>query len=158
MNHPVDYYEPVLTIGTVAKKIDVSVQTIRLYEQEGLVIPFKTDSGRRMYSMHDLDRLFCIRKMIAEDRMNLQGIKRILSFVPCWEFKGGLDKDCLNCPAYYEAEGPCWSLRNKGEKCILEDCRTCEVYRLDFHCDKIKKIIFGHERPQNETKDKNQTE
>ncbi len=154
-DNQIDYYEPIMSIGMVAQKLNVAVQTIRLYEQEGLILPFKTASGRRLYSMHDLTRLHCIRKMIKENGLNLQGIKRIFSFIPCWEFKGGLDNDCLNCPAYYSAEGPCWSLSKKGDKCALEDCRSCKVYRLEFHCDKLKEIIFGHERPvQNKPSEK----
>ncbi len=86
-----DIYEPVFNIGIIAKKLGIAVQTVRLYEQEGLIIPFKTETNRRMYSMHDLERLRCIRKMIKEYGINIQGIKRIMSFIPCWEFKGGLD-------------------------------------------------------------------
>lgn len=142
----VDFYEPVLTIGTVAKKLNVAVQTIRLYEQEGLILPFKTESGRRMYSMHDLQRLSCVRKMITEHGINIQGIKRIMSFVPCWEFKGGLDSECRQCPAYYEATGPCWNNNKVGEKCQAEDCRSCPVYRIELNCEKLKEVIFGHKK------------
>ena len=60
-----DKYDALLTIGTVARKLGVSVQTLRLYEQEGLILPAKTNGGRRMYSLHDLGRLHCIREMIT---------------------------------------------------------------------------------------------
>lgn len=142
-----DRYEPILTIGTVAKRLNVAVQTVRLYEQEGLVLPFKTQTGRRMFSMHDLNRLTCIRKMITEHGLNLKGIKRLMSLIPCWEFKGGLDEQCQQCPAYYEATGPCWSLRTVGEKCMSQDCRNCDVYRTELNCEKLKEVIFGHRRP-----------
>lgn len=145
MKVDVDVYEPVLTIGTVAEKIDVSVQTIRLYEQEGLIIPHKTKTGRRMFSMHDLERLRCIRKTITEHGLNLQGIKRLMSLIPCWEFKGGLDKDCLDCPAYFEAHGPCWSMKQRGDKCTNVDCRDCPTYKIEFNCNKLKEVIYGHQ-------------
>ncbi len=150
MDEQVDYYEPIMAIGTIAQKLDIAVQTVRLYEQEGLILPHKTPTGRRLYSMHDLNRLRCIRRMIKDDGLNLQGIKRIFSLIPCWEFKGGLDNDCRNCPAYYSAEGPCWSLSKVGEKCALEDCRSCPVYRLEFHCNKLKSLIFGHNAPNDQ--------
>lgn len=143
-----DIYEPVLTIGTVAKKLKIAVQTVRLYEQEGLVLPHKTATNRRMFSLHDLERLQCVRKMISEYGINLQGIKRIMSFVPCWEFKGGLDSECRNCPAYYEAQGPCWSTVGVGQKCVAEDCRACPVYRIELNCAKFKEVIFGHVREE----------
>ena len=139
-------FEPILTIGTIAKKLGVAVQTLRLYEQEGLIIPFKTDSGRRMYSLHDLERLQCIRKMITKNRLNLQGIKRLLALVPCWNFKGGIDDDCINCPAYTESSMPCWNYTQVGDKCKNQDCRECPVYTMEFNCHTMKEIIYGHSR------------
>lgn len=142
----VDIYEPMMTIGIVAAKLDIAVQTIRLYEQEGLILPNKTESGRRMYSMHDLERLKCIRTMITEHGLNIQGIKRLMSLLPCWEFKGGLDSECKKCPAYYEVIGPCWSMPTVGEKCMDQDCRCCPVYRIEMNCTKLKEVIFGNRR------------
>jgi len=141
-------YEPILTIGTVAQILGVAVQTVRLYEEEGFVIPSRTKSGRRMFSLSDVERLKCLRKMITEYGVNLAGVKRLLSLIPCWEFKGGLDSDCKSCPAYYEASAPCWSLRSKGTKCMLADCRDCPVYRIEMSCEKMKEIIFGHRQPE----------
>ena len=148
MNVTIDIYEPVLTIGTVAKKLNIAVQTIRLYEQEGLILSYKTDTGRRMFSMHDLERLRCIRTMITKHGLNLKGIKKMMSLIPCWDFKGGLDEQCKKCPAYYEANGPCWTTKNVGPKCQEVDCRECPVYRIEINCDKIKEVIYGHKPPE----------
>ncbi|TFG94926.1 MAG: MerR family transcriptional regulator [Calditrichales bacterium] len=144
----VDRFEPVLTIGVAAAKLGISVQSLRLYEQEGLIIPFKTQTGRRMYSFHDIDRLTCIREMITAQGLNLSGIKRLMSMIPCWDYKGGLDNDCLSCSAYYDAQGPCWTLAKVGPKCEVSECRTCPVYRVEINCNKMKEIIFGHSRPE----------
>jgi len=144
-------FEPMLSIGYVAKKLNVSVQTVRLYEKEGLILPLRTPTDRRLYSLSDLDRLRCIRKMITEHGLNLNGIKRIMSLIPCWEFKGGVDDDCKNCPAFNEAEGPCWSFKNVGDKCKDEDCRSCPVYRIEINCNKIKEVIYGHKRNHDKT-------
>lgn len=145
-------YDPVLTIGTVANEAGVAVQTIRLYEEERLILPFKTKTGRRMYSLSDLDRILCIRKMLTEHGLNISGIKKLLSLVPCWEFKGGLDSDCKNCPAYYDAQGPCWSMKSEvGIKCQVEDCRSCPAYRIELNCEKLKEVVFGHKRPEIDT-------
>jgi len=141
-----EIFEPMLSIGVVAQKLAVSVQTVRLYEQEGLILPHKTTTGRRLYSLSDLERLRCIRKMITEHGLNLKGIKRIMSLIPCWEFKGGIDDDCKNCPAFYQAEGPCWDYKTVGEKCTNENCRSCPVYRIEINCNKIKEVIYGHQR------------
>lgn len=135
-------FDPVMTIGTVAKKLGICVQTLHLYESEGLILPSRTDTGRRMFSQHDLNRLICIREMIKTKGLNLQGIKRLMSLIPCWEFKGGLDEECQNCPAYSEALSPCWSLPNVGSKCHSQNCRECIVYQTEFNCNKMKEIIY----------------
>jgi len=142
MDFKIDQYEPVFTIGAVARKLKVAVQTIRLYEEEGLVLPYKTPTKRRMYSLHDLERLSCIRQMIMEHGLNLSGIKKIFSLLPCWRYKGELDEDCLNCPVYHKAIGPCWSLKNVGKKCRLANCRECPVYQLPVNCNSLKEIIY----------------
>ncbi len=148
MESSIDRYEPVLTIGTVAKMLNVAVQTLRLYEQEGLILPHKTETGRRMYSAHDVERLRCIRKLITEDRLNICGIQKLFSLIPCWEFKGGLDEECRQCPAYYETIGPCWNLETVGNKCMGQNCRECPVYRMNLSCNKMKAVLFGNQRPE----------
>jgi len=140
----IDMHEPILTIGTVAEKLGIAVQTVRLYEQEGLIISFKTKSGRRKFSMHDLERLTCIRQMITTNGLNISGIKRLMSLIPCWELKGGLDEDCKGCPVYYHSDGPCWNSEKVGKKCMSQDCRSCSVYKIDLHCNKLKEVIYGH--------------
>ena len=150
MKKKVIQHEPLLTIGTVSGVLGVAVQTIRLYEREGLVIPHRTQTGRRMYSTKDLERLKCIRKMIVDHGLNISGIRRLMSMIPCWEFRGGLDTECKKCPAYYDAEGPCWTLEKVGSKCRLADCRSCPVYAVEFSCHKLKEVVFGHRRDETE--------
>ncbi|OAN79211.1 MerR family transcriptional regulator [Jannaschia sp. EhC01] len=51
-----------LAIGTLAKRTGTKVQTIRYYEQIGLLPePERTDGGQRRYREADLDRLAFIR-------------------------------------------------------------------------------------------------
>ncbi|GGL58598.1 MerR family transcriptional regulator [Wenxinia marina] len=51
-----------LTIGTLAKKTGTKVQTIRYYEQVGLMPePGRTEGGQRRYGDTELDRLAFIR-------------------------------------------------------------------------------------------------
>lgn len=50
------------TIGTMAKRTGTRVQTIRYYEQIGLLPqPSRTDGGQRRYCDPDIDRLAFIR-------------------------------------------------------------------------------------------------
>jgi MerR family transcriptional regulator, heat shock protein HspR len=142
MDASIDRFEPVFTIGTVAQKLGIAVQTVRMYENDGLILPHKTETGRRMYSLHDLERLRCIREMIVAHGLNISGIQRLFSLIPCWDYMGGVDDDCLGCPVYSQAVGPCWHIREVGEKCKKASCRDCEVYRLDVNCHTIKRIIY----------------
>ena len=51
-----------LTIGTLAKKTGTKVQTIRYYEQIGLMPePGRTEGGQRRYGDPELDRLSFVR-------------------------------------------------------------------------------------------------
>jgi DNA-binding transcriptional MerR regulator len=51
-----------LTIGTLGKKTGTKVQTIRYYEQIGLMPePGRTEGGQRRYGVAELDRLSFIR-------------------------------------------------------------------------------------------------
>jgi len=68
---------PVFTIGVVADIIGVSVQTLRLWEQKGLITP--TRKGKdRYYSNEDLERLKYIKHLLTEKKLNTYGVKEIL--------------------------------------------------------------------------------
>ncbi|UCF65540.1 MAG: MerR family transcriptional regulator [bacterium] len=81
--------EAFLTIGAAARQLGVAVQILRLYENSGLILPARTHSGRRLYSMKDMERLCCIRDLITKERLNINGIRKMLSLIPCWEYRGG---------------------------------------------------------------------
>ena len=142
----IDPYEPVLTIGAVAQQLGIAVQTVRMYAEEGLVLPHKSRGGRRMFSLHDLDRLRTVRRMIADYGLSIRGTKQLLAMIPCWEYRGGFDDDCRRCPVYTENVGPCWSVKDVGHKCLYEDCRDCAVYRLPLDFDQLKQTIHGPAR------------
>jgi len=51
-------YTSPMKIGELSKKTDVSIDTIRYYEQRGLIPPAaRTASGYRQYSIEDVSRL-----------------------------------------------------------------------------------------------------
>ena len=39
-------WEPVISIGTAARKVGLSVSALRKYEKEGLLIYYRTDTGQ----------------------------------------------------------------------------------------------------------------
>ena len=51
-------------------------QTIRTYEEKGLIKPFRTGGGTRRYSQDDIDKLIQIQNL-SQRGINLDGIKII---------------------------------------------------------------------------------
>ena len=133
--------EPKYTIGTAAKILGVSVHLLRVYEREGLILTYKTASGRRMYSELEIYKARCIRNMIQNDGLNFEGIRRLLALVPCWRLRGCTSEDRNACVVFASSVRPCWS---SEEKCAhpLPSCRDCPVYQETWDCEKLKEIIF----------------
>jgi MerR family transcriptional regulator/heat shock protein HspR len=55
-------------------------RTLRIYEEEGLVDPVRTDSNIRLYSDEDLQRVRIIRYLTQQRGVNLAGVKMLLQF------------------------------------------------------------------------------
>tara|TARA_X000001036_G_scaffold98129_1_gene90909 strand:- start:215 stop:604 length:390 start_codon:yes stop_codon:yes gene_type:complete len=51
-------------------------QTIRSYEEKGLIKPYRTSGGTRRYSQNDIDKLIQIQEL-SQRGINLDGIKII---------------------------------------------------------------------------------
>ena len=69
-----------LKIGELAKRTDLLVETIRYYEQEGLLPdPPRSDGNYRLYSDTHLERLQFIRHCRSLD-MTLEEIRNLLRF------------------------------------------------------------------------------
>lgn len=135
---------PIYPIGVVAKKLDISVDMIRIYEKEGLLLSDRTPSGHRRYSDSDVEKLKCIRRMITEKGLNIEGIRRLCSMIPCW----GINPDCgiedyEECPAFTTVGNPCWALDNRAKPCQNSDCYHCEVYQAHFDCKNIKELVHN---------------
>ena len=129
---------PVFAISTVAEIIGVSADTLRMYEREGLIIPFKKESHHRLYSQSDVERFICIRTALTEKKINIPGINAMFSLIPCWDIIKCSQKDRENCEAYNGAFHPCWTYALEDNVCSTRDCKECAVYREYSSCDKIK--------------------
>jgi MerR family transcriptional regulator, heat shock protein HspR len=64
-------------ISIAADLAGLGVQTLRLYEQRGLLTPDRTDGGTRLYSSDDLGRLRRITDLL-DAGLNLAGIALVL--------------------------------------------------------------------------------
>jgi MerR family transcriptional regulator/heat shock protein HspR len=119
----------------------VSVQTLRLYENEGLILPAKSSGGQRRYSRADVERLECVRHAITEQKISISGIRHMQSLVPCWQIVKCTPEERHQCPAFCNHEGGCWTYHHLSNACASRDCRTCEVYQQATTCAGIKQII-----------------
>ncbi len=79
----IDPEQPLFSIGTAAAMLEIHPRTMRIYEEEGLVKPFRK-AGRRYYSLNDIQWIKCIRYMIHDQGISIAGIKRLLEYAPCW--------------------------------------------------------------------------
>ena len=85
MNGDDDRNRPVYMIGVAAQLAGMHPQTLRSYEQKGLVTPQRTSGNTRMYSQADIERLALINEL-TDEGINLAGVIRIL------DLKGRLDE------------------------------------------------------------------
>lgn len=69
--------DAVYIISVAAEIVGMHPQTLRGYEQKGLVEPYRTPGGTRRYSQSDLERLLLIQEL-SNAGVNLEGISRII--------------------------------------------------------------------------------
>ena len=69
---------PVFMIGIASELIGVHPQTLRMYEQKGLLRPRKSIKNTRLYSQEDVDLGRYIQLLTQELGMNLAGVSKVL--------------------------------------------------------------------------------
>lgn len=132
-----------LTIGTLARKTGTKVQTIRYYEQIGLMPePGRTEGGQRRYGGIELDRLSFIRHA-RQLGFSLDAVRELLDLSdhpnrPCHE------ADAIVRPQLKQVEqrmARLEALRAELERMVHEcsggrtaDCRVLEVLRDHSEC------------------------
>ena len=67
----------VFMISVAAELAEMHPQTLRMYEQRGLIAPQRSPKGTRLYSQEDVERLRRIQEMTVELGMNLAGVERV---------------------------------------------------------------------------------
>ena len=71
-----DKDRPLYMISVAAELAGVHPQTLRIYEQKGLVSPQRTRGNTRMYSQADIERLQLINEL-TDEGINLAGVIRV---------------------------------------------------------------------------------
>src|SRR2546426_9473675 len=65
-------------ISVAAELAGVHPQTLRIYEQKGLLTPARTAGNTRRYSDRDIARLQTIQRLTQKQGLNLAGVKMIV--------------------------------------------------------------------------------
>ena len=69
---------PRYMISVAADLVGMHPQTLRIYEQKGLVQPKRTAGNTRLYSDADLERLRTVQRLTTELGLNLAGVELVL--------------------------------------------------------------------------------
>jgi MerR family transcriptional regulator/heat shock protein HspR len=117
--------EPVYQIGVVSRLLGVHPETIRGWENSG-IIKVSRINNRRYFSQNDIKRLRFAQKMMNEG-INLPALSRFLKFYPCWY--SGRCPECMHPTLSNKCGKLCW--RDDKTYCIQvfdkKQCSTCWV-------------------------------
>jgi MerR family transcriptional regulator/heat shock protein HspR len=69
---------PRYMISVAAELVGMHPQTLRMYEQKGLLRPRRTAGNTRLYSDSDVERLRLIQRLTTELGLNLAGVDHVL--------------------------------------------------------------------------------
>ena len=73
-----DDEQGVFMISVAAELAEMHPQTLRMYEQRGLIAPKRSPKNTRLYSHRDVERLRRIQEMTAQG-LNLVGVETVLA-------------------------------------------------------------------------------
>ena len=73
-----EHERPRYMISIAAELVGMHPQTLRVYEQKGLVRPKRTAGNTRLYSEQDVERLKLIQRLTTELGLNLAGVELVL--------------------------------------------------------------------------------
>jgi MerR family transcriptional regulator/heat shock protein HspR len=73
-----DEEQGVFMISVAAELAEMHPQTLRMYEQRGLIAPKRSPKNTRLYSQRDVERLRRIQEMTAAG-LNLAGVEIVLA-------------------------------------------------------------------------------
>ncbi len=73
--------KPIFTLSVAADLLGLHPRTLRIYEENGLVVPARTATNRRRYSQNDIRKFQFIQHLTQGRGVNLAGVKIILEMI-----------------------------------------------------------------------------
>lgn len=132
---------PLYTLSVASSLSGISVHSIRQYIDKGLLIPYKKNTKRHLFSDIDILRLKRIREQLEEQGLNIAGIKALMALIPCWKIRSCPKSSRKSCEAYKSITHPCWEASEKGPECRNINCRECNVYWILEENNNLKSIL-----------------
>lgn len=130
-----------IKIGAVARRFGVSPDLLRLYERQGLLVPLKSPRGTRYFTEHDFPWIEMLLRLVREVRLNLVGIRHLLSLIPCWQMRNCPFDRRSDCPGLPDPSRPCWMNRGCLGTLDATDCYFCPVYRAAPHSETLRALL-----------------
>ena len=82
--------EPILSIGKVASALNVHQRTLRIYDEQNLLVAKRSKQNRRLYSLNDIERGKLIQFLTRNLAINLAGVRIILKLLETGKVKPDL--------------------------------------------------------------------
>jgi len=95
---------PVYVISIAASLAGCHPRTLRIYEEEGLLDPVRTDTNIRLYSDDDLERVRAIRYLTQTRGVNLAGVKLLFQLRDAADLLGEIAAQLAEADAVAEGE------------------------------------------------------
>lgn len=111
-------------MGVASRILNLHPRTLRIYENEGLIKPFRS-GGKRIFSQTDLVWIECLRTLIHDENLSIQGIKKLLDYAPCWKLKNCPEEIMSKCCAFKQNKRDCWDY---AKNVCKKSCKNCEIY------------------------------
>jgi MerR family transcriptional regulator/heat shock protein HspR len=73
--------KPLFPIGVVAEMLDIPQRVLRAYEEKEVIKPSRSQTGRRLYSHRDIQRIEYIHYLNRIRKVNLSGVKEIFNLL-----------------------------------------------------------------------------
>lgn len=127
-----------IKIGAVAQHFGISVDLLRLYEREGLLIPIRSAKGTRYFTEFDYPWIATLLRLVREAGLNFAGIRHLLALLPCWSIRGCSEPGKHNCTIFAGNAAPCWMEKHC---CLPGECYACKVYRTAHRCENLKAFV-----------------
>ena len=79
--------EPILAIGKVAAILNVHQRTLRIYDEQKLLVATRSKQNRRLYSLNDVEKGRLIQFLTRNLAINLAGVRIVLRLLEMEKIK-----------------------------------------------------------------------